>query len=101
MAGGLPGGGVFAASNTGLISGTEDTAFGTAGTSAARYFHSFDLGLTCTVVETTIASGKPSAGIFSLGLGEHNAIFAIAAASKPPITPTHMAASSSARATPS
>src|SRR5712691_7831474 len=65
----LPGEGAFAASNTGLISGTEETAFGTGGTRAARYFHSFDLGLTWTVVETPVASGKPSAGIFSLGLG--------------------------------
>jgi len=75
-----------------LISGTQDTSFGTGGSRAARYFHSFDLGLTWTVVETTIASGKPSAGIFSLGLGEHNEIIAIGGDYKEPISTDHVAA---------
>ncbi len=88
----LPGEGAFAASNTGLISGTEDTAFGTGGTRAARYFHSFDLGLTWTVVETPIAGGRPSAGIFSLGLGEHNEIIAMGGDYKEPISTDHVAA---------
>jgi len=91
----LPNEGAFAASNTCLaLSEDEDGEifFGTGGTRAARYFHSFDLGLTWTVVETPIASGKPSAGIFSLGLGEHNEIIAMGGDYKEPISTDHVAA---------
>jgi photosystem II stability/assembly factor-like uncharacterized protein len=64
----LPKEGVFAASNSSLtLCGEEgeELFFGTGGP-AARVFHSRDAGKTWTVVETPIASGNASSGIFSL-----------------------------------
>jgi photosystem II stability/assembly factor-like uncharacterized protein len=64
----LPREGVFAASNSSLtLCGEEgeELFFGTGGP-AARVFHSRDRGKTWTVVETPIASGNASSGIFSL-----------------------------------
>jgi photosystem II stability/assembly factor-like uncharacterized protein len=64
----LPNEGVFAASNSSLtLCGEEgeELFFGTGGP-AARVFHSRDRGKTWTVVETPIASGNASSGIFSL-----------------------------------
>ena len=58
--------GAFAASNSCLIIyGGRDLYFATGGP-AARVFHSGDLGKNWTVAETPVASGKASAGIFSL-----------------------------------
>jgi len=64
----LPEEGAFAASNSSLtLCGDEgeELFFGTGGP-AARVFHSRDAGKTWTVVETPIASGNASSGIFSL-----------------------------------
>jgi len=58
--------GVFAASNSALlIYRDKELYFGTGG-SAARLFHSTDLGKTWEVLETPILSGKASQGIFSV-----------------------------------
>jgi photosystem II stability/assembly factor-like uncharacterized protein len=61
----LPQEGAFAASGSCLIVQDESIYFGT-GSPAARVFHSPDLGRTWTATNTPIASGKPTAGIFSL-----------------------------------
>ncbi len=58
--------GAFAASNSALlIYRDHDLYFGTGG-SAARLFHSSNLGKTWEVSETPILSGKASQGIFSV-----------------------------------
>jgi len=58
--------GAFAASNSDLlIYRDKELYFGTGG-SAARLFHSPDLGKTWEVSETPIVSGKASQGIFSV-----------------------------------
>jgi photosystem II stability/assembly factor-like uncharacterized protein len=62
----LAGEGAFAASNTSLLFGGPEILFGTGGATVARLFHSHDLGRTWTVVDTPIAAGNASAGIFSL-----------------------------------
>src|SRR5260370_9126234 len=80
----LPGEGAFAASNTCLaFSGGDEIYFGTGGP-VARVFHSTDSGRTWTVAETPIGSGKPSAGIFSLALGDDNRIMALGGDYKDP-----------------
>ena len=62
----LPSEGAFAASGTSLaIYNHRELFFGTGGP-AARVFHSPDLGKTWSVVETPIASGNASSGIFSI-----------------------------------
>jgi photosystem II stability/assembly factor-like uncharacterized protein len=87
----LPGEGAFAASNTCLAVSGEEILFGTGGP-AARVFHSLDSGLTWTVTETPIASGKPSAGIFSLALGGKNQIMTLGGDYKEPGRPHRVAA---------
>jgi photosystem II stability/assembly factor-like uncharacterized protein len=62
----LPSEGAFAASGTCLSVWGADIYFATGGP-AARLFHSHDLGKTWSVVETPIAHGNPSSGIFSIG----------------------------------
>jgi photosystem II stability/assembly factor-like uncharacterized protein len=64
----LPGEGAFAASNTCLLLSGEEIFFGTGGP-AARFFRSPDSGRTWTVVETPIAHGNASSGIFSVARG--------------------------------
>jgi photosystem II stability/assembly factor-like uncharacterized protein len=62
----LPDEGSFAASNSGLLLyGRNEIYFATGGT-AARVFHSTDLGQTWTVSRTPVLSGKASQGIFSI-----------------------------------
>ncbi|HKM68119.1 MAG TPA: hypothetical protein VJX70_13200 [Candidatus Acidoferrum sp.] len=61
----LPKEGAFAASNSALCFDGKDIFFGTGGP-AARVFASHDFGRTWSVVETPIASGNASSGIFSL-----------------------------------
>jgi photosystem II stability/assembly factor-like uncharacterized protein len=63
----LPTEGAFAASGTSvaLCNNNNDIYFGTGGP-AARVFHSADRGRSWTAVETPIASGNASSGIFSL-----------------------------------
>ena len=62
----LPAEGAFAASGTCLSVWGADIYFATGG-SAARLFHSHDSGKTWSVVETAIAHGNASSGIFSIG----------------------------------
>lgn len=57
--------GAFAASNSCLMVYKSELYFATGGP-AARVFHSTDLGKSWTAAETPVASGKASAGIFSL-----------------------------------
>jgi photosystem II stability/assembly factor-like uncharacterized protein len=87
----LPGEGAFAASNTCLALSGEEIFFGT-GSPAARLFHSLDSGRTWTAAETPIASGKASAGIFSLAIGDDNRIMAIGGDYKEPGRPYRVAA---------
>jgi photosystem II stability/assembly factor-like uncharacterized protein len=72
----LPGEGAFAASNTCLLLSGEEIFFGTGGPSA-RVFHSPDSGRTWNVVETPIAHGNASSGIFSLARGDENEIVVV------------------------
>jgi photosystem II stability/assembly factor-like uncharacterized protein len=59
--------GAFAASGTCLVTrGKTDVWFGTGGGKSARLFHSTDRGCTWTAIETPLAAGSPSAGIFSI-----------------------------------
>ncbi len=65
----LSGEGAFAASGTALVMDNDgDLYFGTGGAKAARVFHSPDFGKTWTVMETPIASGNASSGIFSIAM---------------------------------
>jgi photosystem II stability/assembly factor-like uncharacterized protein len=62
----LPTEGAFAASGTAIaLCNDKDIYFGTGGP-AARIFHSADEGRSWTAVETPMASGNASSGIFSL-----------------------------------
>ena len=62
----LPHEAAFAASNSSLLLyGKSELYFATGG-SAARVFHSADLGQTWTVNDTPVLSGKPTQGIFSI-----------------------------------
>ena len=89
----LPGEGAFAASNTCLAISGEEIFFGTGGP-AARVFHSLDSGRTWTAAETPIASGKASAGIFSLTIGDDNQVMAVGGDYKEPSRPYRVAAHS-------
>ena len=89
----LPGEGAFAASNTCLAISGEEIFFGTGGP-AARVFHSLDSGRTWTAAETPIASGKASAGIFSLTIGDDNRVMAVGGDYKEPSRPYRVAAHS-------
>lgn len=63
----LPGEGAFAASGTSLaVNNDAGIFFGTGGGKTARVFHSADMGKTWSVVDTPIASGNASSGIFSI-----------------------------------
>jgi photosystem II stability/assembly factor-like uncharacterized protein len=62
----LPMEGAFAASNSSLLLYDKSEMYFVTGSSAARVFHSPDLGQTWTVSETPILSGKASQGIFSI-----------------------------------
>jgi photosystem II stability/assembly factor-like uncharacterized protein len=71
----IPGEGVFAASGSSLaIYGTKDIYFGTGGGATARVFHSADLGRTWAVVDTPLAAGNASSGIFSVLRAENTLI---------------------------
>lgn len=62
----LPTEGAFAASGTAIaLCNNKDLYFGTGGP-AARVFHSADRGRSWTAVETPVASGNASSGIFSI-----------------------------------
>jgi photosystem II stability/assembly factor-like uncharacterized protein len=63
----IPSEGAFAASNSALfIYNKKEIYFGTGGGTAARVFHSRDLGKTWTAVEVPIAAGYASSGVFSV-----------------------------------
>ncbi len=68
----LPKEGAFAASGTSIAicDRGDNIYFGTGGGSVARVFHSGDGGHSWTAVDTPIASGNPSSGIFSLACGD-------------------------------
>jgi photosystem II stability/assembly factor-like uncharacterized protein len=70
----LPGEAAFAASNTSLVYDDTEILFGTGGGKAARIFRSDDLGRTWTVVETPVAAGNASSGIFSLTRDENRVL---------------------------
>jgi photosystem II stability/assembly factor-like uncharacterized protein len=72
----LSGEGAFAASNTCLLLSGEEIFFGTGGP-AARVFRSPDSGRTWTVVETAIAHGNASSGIFSIARGDKKEIVVV------------------------
>jgi photosystem II stability/assembly factor-like uncharacterized protein len=71
----LPAEGAFAASGTCLSVRGADIYFATGGP-AARLFHSPDVGRTWSVVETPVAHGNASSGIFSIAV-TGNAIVAV------------------------
>jgi photosystem II stability/assembly factor-like uncharacterized protein len=63
----LPGEAAFGAIGTALaVNNDVGIYFGTGGGKAARVFHSADRGKTWSAVETPIASGNASSGIFSI-----------------------------------
>lgn len=72
----LAGEGAFAASGTSIaLCPGGHIYFGTGGGKAARVFHSDDRGVSWTAVETPIAAGKASSGIFSVACGgDHVAV---------------------------
>jgi photosystem II stability/assembly factor-like uncharacterized protein len=72
----LPNEGAFAASNSSLFVDDENIYFGTGGAVKARVFHSTDRGHTWAVIETPIAAGNASSGIFSLDCKGGNVLFA-------------------------
>jgi photosystem II stability/assembly factor-like uncharacterized protein len=72
----LPGEGAFAASNTCLLLSGEEIFFGTGGP-AARVFHSSEPGRTWTVVETPVAHGNASSGIFSIARADEKTIVVV------------------------
>jgi photosystem II stability/assembly factor-like uncharacterized protein len=72
----LPGEGAFAASNTCLLLSGEKIFFGTGGP-AARVFRSPDSGRTWTAVETHVAHGNASSGIFSMARRNENEIVVV------------------------
>jgi photosystem II stability/assembly factor-like uncharacterized protein len=69
----LPKEGAFAASNSSLCLDGKDIHFGTGGP-AARVFASHDFGKTWTAVETPVASGNATSGIFSLFCDERTIV---------------------------
>ena len=63
----LTGEGAFAASGTAIaLCGRGNVFFGTGGGRVSRVFHSRDGGRSWIAVETPIASGNPSSGVFSV-----------------------------------
>ncbi|MGA2847259.1 MAG: oxidoreductase [Candidatus Acidiferrales bacterium] len=88
----LAGEGAFAASGTALAMDNDgDLFFGTGGAKAARVFHSPDFGKTWTVVDTPIASGNASSGIFSI-VATPWAVIAVGGDYKDPSRPYRVAA---------
>lgn len=80
----LPNEGAFAASNSSLLIYEKNIYFGTGGASVARVFHSRDLGVSWTAVNTPIASGNASSGIFSLYNQGNPTIFVVGGDYKDP-----------------
>jgi photosystem II stability/assembly factor-like uncharacterized protein len=72
----LPGEGAFAASNTCLLLAGQEIFFGTGGP-VARVFRSPDSGRTWSVVQTPIAHGNVSSGIFSIARRDEKEIVVV------------------------
>jgi photosystem II stability/assembly factor-like uncharacterized protein len=88
----LPKEGAFAASGTSIaICEDGNVCFGTGGGSAARVFHSDDGGRSWTAVNTPIASGNASSGIFSIACGGFFVV-AVGGDYKEPNSAKHVAA---------
>ena len=85
----LPTEGAFAASGTSIALCNNDIYFGTGGP-AARVFHSADHGRSWTVVETPMASGNASSGIFSIACHGHSLV-AVGGDYKEPAKPNQAA----------
>ena len=67
----LPQEGIFAASNSSLaVTGDSEAWFATGLAEKARVFHTSDRGRSWTVVETPVATGSASAGIFSIAFAD-------------------------------
>ena len=73
----LPGEGSFAASNSCLALFENGEIYFITGGPAARLFHSLDGGHSWTVVETPIAHGNASSGIFSIASRDGKAIVVV------------------------
>ncbi len=73
----VPGEGSFAASNSCLALFDDGQIYFITGGPAARFFHSLDGGHTWTVVETPIAHGNASSGIFSIASGDGKAVVVV------------------------
>jgi len=72
----LPGESAFAASNSCLALKGNEIYFATGGP-AARVFHSVDSGKSWTVMETPIAHGNASSGIFSIVAGDSQRVILV------------------------
>lgn len=79
----LSGEGAFAASGTAIALCGRGVFFGTGGAHAARVFHSRNNGSSWTAVETPVAAGNASRGIFSVAC-EGNLVVAIGGDYKDP-----------------
>lgn len=74
----LAGEGAFAASGTSLVAvGERDALFATGGAKVSRVFRSRDRGRSWSVVETPVAAGSASRGIFSLAFADTKVGYAI------------------------
>ena len=79
----LSGEGAFAASGTAIALCGRGVFFGTGGARTARVFHSRNNGLSWTAVETPVAAGNASSGIFSVAC-EVNLLVAVGGDYKDP-----------------
>jgi photosystem II stability/assembly factor-like uncharacterized protein len=73
----LPGEGAFAASNSCLALFDNDQIYFVTGGRSARLFRSLDGGRTWTVVETPMAHGNASSGIFSIASRDGKAVVVV------------------------
>ena len=93
----LPSEGAFAASGTAIAlceDQKDDIYFGTGGARVARVFHSHDRGRSWTAVETPIAAGNASSGIFSIACYGQETVLAVGGDYKQPNSAKAVAARS-------
>lgn len=92
----LPKEGAFAASGTAIaVCEQGNVYFGTGGAATARVFHSDDSGRSWIATDTPIASGTPSAGIFSVTCHGSGRVVAVGGDYKEPAAAKRVAAYSS------
>jgi photosystem II stability/assembly factor-like uncharacterized protein len=92
----LPKEGAFAASGTAIaVCEQGNVYFGTGGAATARVFHSDDGGRSWIATDTPIASGTPSAGIFSVTCHGSGRVVAVGGDYKEPAAAKRVAAYSS------